>query len=36
VLDQWKIVGKGKHNDLLKTCEIYREIVNSQTSETPS
>ncbi|MDR3152182.1 MAG: ABC transporter ATP-binding protein/permease [Bifidobacteriaceae bacterium] len=30
VLDNGKIVGIGKHQDLLKTCETYREIVASQ------
>ena len=33
VLDQGKIVGRGKHRDLLKTCSVYREIVKSQFSE---
>lgn len=30
VLNDGKIVGKGKHEELLKTCETYRDIVNSQ------
>ncbi|MBQ2637643.1 ABC transporter ATP-binding protein, partial [Candidatus Saccharibacteria bacterium] len=30
VLDNGKIVGKGKHFNLLKSCETYREIVKSQ------
>ena len=30
VLDDGKLVGKGKHDELLKTCEIYREIFESQ------
>ena len=29
VLDDGKLVGKGKHDELLKTCEIYREIFES-------
>ncbi|QCX32956.1 ABC transporter ATP-binding protein [Caloramator sp. E03] len=33
VLDEGKIVGIGKHNELLKTCEVYREIVSSQLKE---
>jgi len=27
------MVGKGKHAELMKTCEVYREIVASQMSE---
>ena len=34
VLDQGKIVGHGKHKELLKSCKVYREIVKSQFSET--
>ena len=30
VLDDGRLVGKGKHDELLKTCEIYREIFESQ------
>lgn len=30
VLDNGKIVGFGKHNDLLKTCPVYQEIALSQ------
>ena len=30
VIDGGDIVGIGKHDDLLQTCEIYREIYNSQ------
>ena len=30
VLDDGKIVGIGKHDDLLKTCNIYNEIYSSQ------
>ncbi len=30
VLDDGKMVGLGRHNDLVESCEVYREIVNSQ------
>lgn len=33
VLDEGKIVGIGKHEDLLKNCETYREIAESQLSK---
>jgi ATP-binding cassette subfamily B protein len=33
VLDQGKIAGRGTHQELMKTCEIYREIALSQLSE---
>ena len=33
VLDDGKIVGIGNHRELLKTCEVYHEIVYSQLSE---
>lgn len=33
VLDEGRIVGKGKHKELLKTCEVYKEIALSQLSE---
>ncbi len=33
VLDQGKIMGRGKHYDLLRSCPVYREIVKSQFSE---
>ena len=33
VLDEGKMVGKGKHADLLKDCEVYRQIAYSQLSE---
>ena len=33
VLDEGKIAGKGTHEELLATCEIYREIALSQLSE---
>ena len=29
-LDNGDVVGMGKHNDLMKNCEIYREIYESQ------
>lgn len=32
VLDDGKIVGKGTHAELLKNCEVYREIAESQLS----
>jgi ATP-binding cassette subfamily B protein len=32
VLDDGKVVGIGAHADLLKTCEVYREIAESQAS----
>lgn len=33
VLDDGKIVGKGTHRELLKTCEEYYQIASSQLSE---
>lgn len=33
VLDEGKVVGIGKHKELLKNCEVYREIASSQLSE---
>lgn len=33
VLDNGKVVGKGKHRALIKDCEVYRSIVKSQLSE---
>lgn len=33
VLDEGRIVGKGTHKELLKTCSIYHEIAASQLSE---
>ncbi len=33
VLDEGRIVGKGRHRELLATCEVYREIAMSQLSE---
>ena len=32
-LDEGKIVGKGTHTELMKTCETYRQIALSQLSE---
>ena len=33
VLDQGKIVGKGTHQELMKNCDVYKEIALSQLSE---
>ena len=33
VLDKGKIVGKGTHKELLKECEVYRQIASSQLSK---
>lgn len=33
VLDEGRIVGKGTHKELLKNCEVYRQIASSQLSE---
>ena len=33
VLDNGKMVGEGTHNELLKNCEVYREIALSQLSK---
>ena len=33
VLDEGKLVGIGRHEELLKTCEVYKEIALSQLSE---
>jgi ABC-type multidrug transport system fused ATPase/permease subunit len=33
VLDEGRMVGKGKHEELLKNCEVYREIYRSQYGE---
>ena len=31
VLENGKVVGQGKHDDLLKDCEVYKQIYLSQT-----
>ena len=33
VLDDGAVVGQGTHRDLVRTCEVYREIVSSQLTE---
>ena len=33
VLDEGRIVGKGTHEELMKTCDVYRQIAMSQLSE---
>lgn len=33
VLEEGRIVGSGRHRDLLATCDVYREIASSQLSE---
>lgn len=33
VLDEGKLVGIGSHRELMKSCQVYREIVSSQLSE---
>jgi ATP-binding cassette subfamily B multidrug efflux pump len=33
VLDEGRVVGKGRHKDLLQNCEVYRQIAISQLSE---
>lgn len=33
VLDEGRVVGKGTHSQLLSTCDVYREIAQSQLSE---
>ena len=33
VLDQGKAVGEGTHEELLRTCDVYREIALSQLSK---
>ncbi len=32
VLDDGRIVGKGKHEELLRTCDVYQQIAKSQLS----
>ena len=33
VLDEGRIVGKGTHKELLKTCKVYKQIALSQLSK---
>ena len=33
VLDEGKIVGKGTHKELLKNCDVYKQIALSQLSK---
>ena len=33
VLDNGKCVGMGSHKELLKTCEVYKQIASSQLGE---
>lgn len=33
VLEQGEVVGMGTHNELLKNCEVYKEIASSQLGE---
>ena len=33
VLDEGKIVGQGRHHELMQTCAVYQEIAASQLSE---
>lgn len=33
VMDDGKIVGSGKHDELYASCEVYREICDSQNKE---
>ena len=33
VLEEGRMVGKGRHDELMKTCETYREIALSQLSK---
>ena len=33
VMDEGKLVGKGTHEELLETCDVYKEIALSQLSE---
>ena len=32
-MDEGRIVGKGTHEELMKTCEVYRQIAKSQLSK---
>ena len=33
VVDDGRVAGMGAHRELIRTCEVYREIVSSQLSE---
>ncbi len=33
VLDDGKVVGQGTHQELLDTCDVYRQIAESQLSQ---
>ena len=33
VLDEGRVVGMGKHPELMENCEVYREIYHSQMTE---
>ena len=33
VLEEGEVVGQGTHRELIRTCEVYREIVSSQLTE---
>jgi ATP-binding cassette subfamily B protein len=33
VLDEGKVVGRGKHSELMRTCDLYREMAESQMPE---
>ena len=33
VLDEGRVVGQGTHKELLKSCDVYRQIAMSQLSE---
>ena len=33
VIEKGKVVGMGKHNELVKNCPVYKEIVDSQMSK---
>ena len=33
VLSDGRVAGLGRHDDLMETCDVYREIVESQTKE---
>ena len=33
VIDEGRVIGQGTHKELLKSCEVYRQIATSQLSE---